>query len=524
MLAEHAGSLLDPFPDDDDVRDLSRPGSVVGDGGIAWRAVLLAVVVSVLARLRMVSTPLTGDEGGYIAVARVWSHSGTLYRDAWIDRPQGLLVIYRMWDWLTGNSTASVRMMAILFGIVMVASVASAVTSLAGRAAGVAAALIVAVTSSSPALEGHVANGELLGGAIACAGLAVGCRAMRTGRWSWLFVVSGLLGGAAISVKQSGFEGLVAVGALLVAATIARWRSIASTILALGGLAGGALAVLGLCALHGTVTVGFSRWWYSFGGYRLEGRSALEGPNWDRYHDTANIARPMVVPLLIVIAAGAICGTVVAVRRMTQLRRHPGAPSPAFVCCAAWLVSAVLAFAMGGQFYRHYWVTLTPSMAALGAVVLARLPRPRLTYLVVVALLVPAAISTMRVITTDDADIFMVSSDDVRGERNEAVVAWFDTHREPGDQLYVLCASAAVYAMAHTDPPYPYLWSDNVVKARGAQQALRDLFASDDAPRFVARYQRFATCDPSGELEQLINRRYRVAGNADTVAMLERID
>lgn len=499
--------------------------TVVGDDRIAWRGVALAMAISVLARLRMAWAPISADEGGFVAIARAWGHGNVLYRDVWVDRPQGLLLIYRCWDWLTGDSTAAIRVLAMLFGILMVVSVASIMTTLAGRTAGVLAAILVAVTSSNPSIEGHLANGELLSGAIAAAGLAVGCRAMQSDDRTWLFVASGMLGEAAMSVKQSGFEGLGALAVWLVVAALVGWRSFRASAVALGGLIAGAASVLGACALHGALTSGFSNWWYAFAGYRLEGRSAVKGANWDRYHYTANIARPTTVPLLCVIAVGGVVAIVAVVRSVAtnRLQSH-SVPTPAIVVTVAWLLFAAFAFITGGQFFRHYWVTLCPSLAALSGLILSLPPRRRLAFVVAAVVMVPAVVSTVRVITTTDARIAIVSSDEPRGARNIAVVSWFDAHRAPGDGLYVLCASASIYASAHVDPPYPYLWSDNVLYARGAQGDLLALFASDRAPRFVARFQRYPACDLSGRLKTIMAARYRVAGDADGVVMLERID
>src|SRR4029079_153928 len=77
--------------------------------------VAIAAVVSIALRARFLTTPLTSDEGGYLAVARAWASGKTLYGQAWVDRPQGLLVLFRVWDALTGGSPVAIRAMAIVF-------------------------------------------------------------------------------------------------------------------------------------------------------------------------------------------------------------------------------------------------------------------------------------------------------------------------------------------------------------------------------------------------------------------------
>ncbi len=102
----------------------------------------------------------------------------------------------------------------------------------------------------------------------------------------------------------------------------------------------------------------------------------------------------------------------------------------------------------------------------------------------------------------------LVANDDPRLVPNEQVGQWYEQHRTPGSSLYVLCASAGMYAAADAIAPYPYLWQDGVVNAKGAQNRLIGLFAGDNPPTFVVEYQAAETCNPSGEVERLLRRRY----------------
>ena len=68
--------------------------------GGAWsrplrRWVGVAATLTVLLRLPFLTTPLNVDEGGYATIASEWASGAQLYRDVWVDRPQGLLVFYR---------------------------------------------------------------------------------------------------------------------------------------------------------------------------------------------------------------------------------------------------------------------------------------------------------------------------------------------------------------------------------------------------------------------------------------------
>ena len=491
-----------------------------------WVVIAVASLLTVLIRLRAFWTPITSDEGGFIAIARAWGNGGTLYRDVWVDRPQGLLALFRFWDWVSGGSTASVRIMAMLFGVGLVIAVGVAATALAGRTAGGLAAVLVGITAASPAIEGHLANGELLSGAVAAAGFACACVAVRRPERQWLFVLSGVLGGGALSIKQSGYEGLLAIGLWLVVAVVMHWRTPRDAAGALLRVIVGVGAVIGLLALHGAIT-GYSRWWFAFAGYRLGQRSAIEGADWDRFFTTARIARPTIWPLLALIALGAMVVAMTHDRRREVCDRDPAEDRTTIgAACLLWLwpVAGAIAFATGGQFHRHYWITLCPGLSALAAGLLARRFRPSLAFGVALVALVPTYVNTFKILHTTDREFPVAASGDNRPNTDERIAAWFRANSRPGDQIYVMCASAGFYADAHEDPVFAYLWQDNVGKVPGALDKLRALLGSQTAaPRFIASYQTSDTCDPSGALGAVVTANYREFTVTDGVAILERI-
>ena len=493
---------------------------------LPWIAIAVGVVLSVLIRLRAFWSPITSDEGGFLAIARAWAHGKVLYRDVWVDRPQGLLVIYRVWDWVSGGSVASLRIMAMLFGAALVVGVAAATTVLAGRTAGGLAAVLVGVCASSPAIEGHLANGELLSGAFAVAGFAVAAVAVRrttdAGTWR-LYVAGGVLGGCALSIKQSGYEGIVAIGLWMVVAVVARWRTPRQAATAIGQLAAGVLLVIGVLAVHGAFT-GFSRWWFAFAGYRLGRRSAFEGADWDRFFTTARVARPVIWPLLAICLLGCVLSIVLR-HRGARGRSQPDTVSTTpglTTLLVLWPVAASIAFMTGGQFHRHYWLTLCPSLCALAAGLLCRRLRPPLAYGLALLALVPTTVNTVKILRVSDRKFPIAASGDGRPNRDERLAAWFRGIRTPGDELYVMCASAGFYANADQDPVYPYLWEDNVQMVPGAQATLRALLRSPTKPRYVAIYESPDTCDPTGATASILATNYRPFANVAGIAVLRR--
>lgn len=476
------------------------------------RFIGVSVAVSIALRLRFIATPLSSDEGGYLAVARAWASGKSLYTDAWVDRPQGLLLLFRGWDDLTGGSPEAIRMMATVFGCIAVISVAYVAFALAGRRSAAVASLLVAVASSNARIEGFIANGELLAGAFAAAGVAAACAYLFRGRSPWWLFAGGVLAGCAMSLKQSGFDGFLAVMVCVLVGGITReqsWkRVLRECALCIAGLA----AVLMALLLHGLV-LGFSAWWYAIAGYRIGGLNASDA-DWDRYWITSHVAAPTILPL----AAAAVIGVLVWLVRDRQIHR-------ATVLLPAWLAFATIAFLTGGLFHRHYWVTLTFPLACAAAVAIAPRRRPRLNGGLLIALvcivITPSIISTARVIVLDRSEAALVAHDDPRLVVDERVGQWYADHRTADSTLYAMCASAGMYAAADAIPPYPYLWLDGVQHGKDAQDKLVELFSGNDAPTFVAMYQGSPTCNPSGEVATLVGQRYSTVSAVDGARILE---
>jgi hypothetical protein len=502
----------------------ARVGFLVAEGRSAvrsarrstWMTFAGAAAVSMLMRLRMLWSPISVDEGAYLAIARGWAHGKPLYRDLFVDRPQGLLVLFRAWDWISGGSTASIRIMAMLFGVLLVVSTGIVVRELVGDVAARFAAMICAVVSAAPVLEGYAANTELLSGAVSAAGLAVGVLALSRSRPLVWFFASGILAGVALSLKQTGFDGLLVLLTWLTLGVLFCAAQRKTVLKAMTALVAGLMVVLGALMLHGALT-GWSLWWSAVVGYRLKTHSAFAGANWRNLAITAPYAAVVLGTSSFLAVLGA--GTVTRgwrVRLSASLTRGS-------VVLVAWFFAATMAFLIGGGFWRHYWLLLAAPLSALAGIGLAQLPRLR--YLMLAATLMPCVAITTWVYAGDQAHLNLRAASDHHATVDELVANWFDVHRLPGQNLYVLCASAGVYADAHQDPGYPYLWLIEV--RRGLNSQTRLVGYLDDparAPHFIAEYQRPNTCDTSGRVGRILRRSYRPVAVVGHVTMFERID
>lgn len=474
-----------------------------------WYPVALAgtALLAIGLRLRFVFTPITSDEGGYLAVARAWANGGRLYRDAWVDRPQGLLALYRLWSSLGGGNPVGVRVLAIVAGAVAVLACASIARQLFGEVAGLLAGLFVAVLTAAPTLEGFIANGELLSGAVGASSLAVALRGIVGSIRPWVLFGAGILGGLAFSLKQSGADGFVTALVCVAALAAVDPRRRPRAVRGLAALGTGFAAVLAALMLHGA-SVGWSDFWYANVGYRLSQRSGLVNADWERFATTLAIAMPVLAPV-----AFGVVAMVVAVRPSPGVRRMG--------VLAVWLAMAVVAFLSGGQFHRHYWVILAFPLGTAAGCVLSLVRSASMRGVIAAVMLANPVVITARAVALPRDEVAIELNGDPRLVKDEAVAAWFEAHRDADSTLYALCASAGLYGNVETDPPYPYLWLDGVTRVPGAQAMLEEMFASEAPPTYVALYQDPDRCNPSGVVGGLLRQRYRIVADVMGVQLLQ---
>src|SRR5690348_270722 len=235
-----------------------------------WAPLLsgLAVALAVLVRLPFWQAPLTADEGGYAEVARLWSHGATLYGGAWVDRPQGLILVFRALH-LIGGSPLAMRAAAAVFAALVVAATMLLTLRLArGRITAVTAGLLAATVGASPFIESFTLSGELLASLPAVLSLLCFCAYLDGRSRGWprsrlllSLAGAGALTGIAVLIKQSAFDaGLAAVVFLL-------WRERRRGLIPTAVLVGSALVPVAIAAAS---AARLNDWLYAVVGYRFD--------------------------------------------------------------------------------------------------------------------------------------------------------------------------------------------------------------------------------------------------------------
>lgn len=454
---------------------------------------LLAGLALIAIRLPFLQVPLDADEGGYAYLSRQWAAGGRLYGPVWVDRPQGLMLLFRAITGL-GRSKVLIHLAAIGLAGLLAVGVALAAGALAGRRAAISAAVLVAMAGAAPRLQGFMLNGELAAGAFAAVAVAAALWFRRTGRLGWL-VVAGALAAIALLMKQSGFDGLV-VG-LAVALTARRISAVLAYLI-------GVIVPLGLAILQAALT-SWSDWWFAVVGYRLHTSAGSRGGLVGRLHNiTGDLSQlwPDLLPL----------GALALIGLAWCLRHREAMP-------VLWLTAALVGFGGGVFFFPHYWMQLVGPACLLGALALAAVPVRPAAALIVVACL-PALAFTARVAVASPDHRDRLAVPDGRLLANRDIAPWLRAHSRPSEQIYAFVSSADLYYTSDRHTDFRYLWQANLDAIPGAVSQLAAYLNGPDKPTWVVLYAEPDIVDPSGRVLQVLATRYRLVTTIDGVRIL----
>lgn len=323
------------------------------DVGRLWLAL---TGVAVLTRLPALLYPRAiDDEAVYAVVARVMLAGGLPYRDAIERKPPLLFAVY--WavfalfgagNWLALHLVAVAWVLATMAGLFMLAG------HLAGRRAGVLAALAYALVQPWATAKNLAFNGEVLMNLPLVWAYALVLIRPRARLFAAL--AAGALLAAAVLLKQPAAIAAVPLGLYVVGAPLWRpdvgWRQ---SIAGATTLAGGFTAVL--C---GAVTILWKygllaeAWYWSFADHTV--------PHVFWQHGLEHgalfllVALPLVLPIL----------------AWPTLRQAWRGSEPELWTMLGWLAVSVIGAAAGGRFYPHYYIQIVPPLAMLAAVAYAR--------------------------------------------------------------------------------------------------------------------------------------------------------
>jgi 4-amino-4-deoxy-L-arabinose transferase-like glycosyltransferase len=420
------------------------------------------------------------DEGGYAYVAWQWSRGAVLYRSVWIDRPQGLILVYRLLISIS-HSAWAIRLGAVVAGAAVTLLLAAAGRLLGGPTAGFLAGGIYAIAGLGPHIEGYTFNGELAASVPSTAAVAAALLSWRRDSRRWL-VAAATLGGSAMLMKQSGFDGLVVV---LVVALSGRKR-----LRSLALVAAGAAVPLAASAIAGWFS-GWSFYWSALVGDHL---GAVTSSSRARHLvESLPAAGRDLLPLVVL----ALVGLWLTRKQPLQLRVG-----------IAWLLAALAGVNLGGLYWPHYYVQLLPPLCLLAALALARLRDRRLAWAAVAIVALPSLGFVTGVVNAPEARQDLMVKYALGFENDERIARYVRTHSTSRERVYALESRADFYFLASRSSAFPYLWGQPIQAIPGALASLERTLASPHRPKLVVLFQR-SPLHRHKLLRAIVDRYYR---------------
>jgi 4-amino-4-deoxy-L-arabinose transferase-like glycosyltransferase len=405
-----------------------------------------------------------------------------------------LLLAFRALLAAGGGSTMSIRVIAALVSVAVVLAAVTLATTLCGSIEGLATGLLLATFGASPFIESFTLAGELLASLPAVLSLLAFTVYLRRRTVPWL-VLTGLLTGAAVLVKQSAFDaGFAAVALLLLTQRRRGIRPAAIIVLS-------ALLPVAVAALSAP---SFTDWWNAVVAYRGHGDSIVTGSPLHRLSDLASSLAPAAKGL-----------SVLAVLAAAGWRRSP-------LLARLWLGGAAIGVLGGGNFHPHYYLQLVPPLSLLAGVGVASLiRRPRRAVAAAAGLAAVATIGATAPLwfAAPEAQARAIWPHDPHLVDNRDLAAYVRGHTRPGAPILVVWAAADVYGLADRPPAAPYLWYRNLQALPAARAAVRAALLAR-TPALVLEVQRPDAIDHTGTTARILRRDYRLVARVDGIPIL----
>lgn len=462
-------------------------------GGV--RPVLAAVVVAMLVRLPFVFTGLSTDEGGYAYVARQWSRGDRLYDTAWLDRPQGLLLTYRALLAIDDSAWA-IRAGMVAGGAVITVALAAIGWMLVNRAVGIAAAWLYAVAGLAPHLEGMTLNGELLASIPSTVSMALAVWWWRRDRPLWVLAAAGACAGLALTMKQSGIDGIV-VG-LVIVFLVRSGRAAVAFLSA-------AAVPLVASVLHG-IAVGWNLYWTALVGYQLSAMGGDGSNASTRWSDLGRHAGDVALDLTLILIVA-----VLGWRRFDRGGRW---------LLGAWLAAGFAGINLGGSYWPHYFVQPLPALVLLAAAAVVGVRSPWRRRALGAVVVLPTLVWLAALVPMSPGRRADTVPYDALAARDDRIAAVIRASTTPDERIYVLESEAYLYFAADRESPYPYLWGKPIDKIPDALPRLRAMLTSPQRPALVVLDTPPEAVDPSGGIAADLAAHYHLGTVVEGVTIL----
>jgi 4-amino-4-deoxy-L-arabinose transferase-like glycosyltransferase len=335
---------------------------------------LVAILgLTLLLRMNFWDQPLQMDEGVYSYIGWGMFDGLVPYKDVFDHKPPGIYMLYAVAFLLLGPTALSVKVFGTIYTLGTVLAVFQVARKLAGNAAGCLAALLYAIFSTGPNIQGGSVNTEVFMVLPYTLAAYSFLKVVETGRRDGYFF-AGLWTGLACTIKQVAVVNLLWVAGYLL---VRMWRAKEWDLRA-------RVVTDGLWVLVGAVLpwIPFVLYFYVKGalkefyfwqvGFNL-GYINIGYQNFPNFLIFLDRFREVLTEnslLWLFALAGIGWGRQelsIGLRRGQNAESSSSKPM-AWALMATWPAFSLLGVALGGRFFEHYFIQMIPSLAVLGGV------------------------------------------------------------------------------------------------------------------------------------------------------------
>lgn len=500
---------------------------------LTWRVALgVILLLAVLVRMPFLHVPLIADEGGYAYTTHYGLSGKTLYHLLWFDRTQGILWVYRVIFQTLGQSIVAIRLFAALYNAGSALLIYVIGRRLADKRTGLLAALLFALFSVMPHVQGFTANAELFMTLPALASLAfllpgerthmepaAGLLARENIAAARRVFLSGVCAGIAVVIKPAEIAAVVVASLLLFLAARqegAPWRARLrrQSVLGAGVFVGVLPALVDGLARDGRAYIGQVLL------YRGATESIVSPHAFGRLgHSVWNslVVGGDVLPLVILTTLA-----LAVYRHAMSVEARRLAP--------LWFLASFGGIALGGNWFTHYFFQLLPPLAIYSAIGVhaafargeAALWRIRLITALNLSIMLTAAYAG-HYFVAEPAEISWDLYHDRAYQAQEPLVAYLKANSRPNDRIYIAFEAPEIYYLCARQSVFPVVWRQPILNDPATFDRLIATLDTPAGPEFIVdldapRFQR-----AHDRLRPVLAHRYRLAAIVQGVQVYQRV-
>lgn len=460
----------------------------------------------------MLSFPLTVDEGAYSYIVYFWQHGEKLYHELWLDRPQGIFVIYRFVFNTLGTSTESIRFFAAAYNSLTVAALGILGKKLFGWQAGSIAAILYAIYSSGIATDSFIANTEVFMNLPIVASTYFLVRIINQSdkNLKTSLMLSGLFAAIPFLIKGSG------VAAFLFAIIYITYLKAPYKYFLLGFITG-----LMPAFLHG-FTIGINKYLWAIVGWRVFEYKIFSDANPTQFFNlifnTANIIPEW--SLLVVLF----------VIWMLNLRKTTSRQK---VVLVAFLTTSMFGVAMGGHWLGHYFIQLIPPMSLIGGAAIflffnyatnKKLASIFLLYISLVGIIIFLVLNWIPLTSKDTVKIASYAFNNrlSQYDQNASVSKYITERTNDGDKIHIFFDQTQIYYLTKRMPAYYITFIQPALRDPNFDENLTTILSAHNAPKYIILNQRREYLKLFPKIQASIKRHYFLEHNIEGIEFYRR--